>query len=185
MRLARRGVGWDRASRARVYSIVGRVMALLGMGGIVINLDPYVMLPPPLSVLLPFVLFLGIAAMFIGLIVATEARNERMGDVEIDATGALHLHAGKESRIFARGDLRGAWLVWSFDGRRVDHWVEIVARNGTSGSIHVLSVDEGRALIAALGFETGGRAVHIPLAKRARRRFHLLFAFLAYVAAGT
>lgn len=183
MRLTRRGVGWNRASRARVYSIVGRIAAVVGTAGVVINLDPYLVIPVPFSLFLPFTMMLGVALMFTGLIVGTEARHEAMGDVEVDAEGTLHLRAGKDSRAFVRRDLRGAWLVRDSDGRRLDHWVEVVAKDGTEISVHVLSVEEGHALVEALGFETGGRAVRIPLAKRGRRRFHLLFAFLAYLAA--
>lgn len=183
MRLTRRGVGWNRAGRARFYSVTGRILALVGAAPIAIDLDPNLMPAPPLSALLPFGMILGVFFMFAGLIVGTEARHEAMGDVEVDEEGALQLRAGKQSRVFPRRDRRGAWLVRDFDGRRVDHWVEVVTKNGTEISVHVLSVEEGRALIEALGFETGARAVQIPLAKRGRRRFHLLFAFLAYVAA--
>lgn len=182
MRLTRRGVGWNRARRARGYSIVGRIMALVGTAAIAVNLDPYLTIPVPFSVLLPLAMLLGVVLMFLGLLVGTEARREAMGDVEVDAEGTLHLRAGKDSRAFVRRDLRGAWLVRDSDGRRLDHWVEVVARDGTEISVHVLSVDEGRALIEALGFETGARAVRIPLAKRGRRGFHLIFAVLAYVA---
>lgn len=182
MRLTRRGVGWDRAQRARAYSTAGRVMALLGVAGILINIDPYLSLPTPLNVLMPVALLVGVASMFVGLLVSTEAPHEMLGDAEVDATGALHLRAGKQSRTFARAEMKGAWVVRRLRGRRVDHWVEVATRSGTTASVHVLNVDEGRALVEALGFGAAGRAVHMPLAKRSRRRFHLLLALLSYVA---
>ena len=179
----RRGVGWNRASRARFYSITGRIMSIVGTAGVTINLDPYVTFPEPLAVMLPLSMVLGVFFMLAGVLVGTEARREAMGDVEVDEEGALQLRAGKESRSFARREVGGAWLVRDFDGRRIDHWVEVVAKNGTEISVHVLSVEEGRALIEALGFEAGGRAVRVPLAKRYRRGFHLVLAILAYAAA--
>lgn len=183
MRLTRRGVGWDRARRARFYSILGRIMALVGTAGVAINVDPYLMLPELLAVLMPLAMMLGIVSMLAGLLVGTEERREAMGDVEVDAEGALDLRAGNQSRRFARSELRGAWIVRTFDGRRLDQWVEVVTRDDTAISVHVISEEEGRALVEALGFESGGRAVRIPLALRSRRRFHLLFAFAAYAAA--
>jgi hypothetical protein len=126
---------------------------------------------------------LGIISMFVGVSVATETPSEMLGDLEIDAAGALHVRVGDESRTFRRAEVRGAWGTRRRQGRRMDHWVEIATRSGTMLSIHVLSAEEGRALVDALGFETGGRAVHIPLANRTRRRYHLLLALLAYAAA--
>lgn len=171
MRIVSRGVAWDTGGKARAFSVVGRVLVAAGTIAGMFDLSAVSLVIMP-----------GMMAMFIGFVVSVQTPRELPGDVTVAEDGALLVRIGKREMMLARGDVRGAWMVRRLVNVREYYWVEIATRSGTMVSVRVASPEEGRALVDALGFGVGGRALRIPLAKRTRRLLHPVLLLAAYMA---
>lgn len=175
MLVASRGVSWDRAGKARVLSILGRV-------GVVLGATVGVLSWTSLHTVSLTAFFGGFASLLLGFGMSLDAPREQPGELHLDEQGNLQVSIGKRRpRIVPRHRMRGAWVVRRLVSMREFHWVEIALRSGTTVAARVENEQQGRALVEALGFGTPGRVVAIPLAKRTRRLIHLVFAAAVYL----
>lgn len=174
MRVESRGVAWDAGRRARVYSIIGRAIAVLGI--------VFTLLPAELAAVGALEAVLGMFVMMIGFVASLETPRERPGEVHVDDAGGVLVRIGKKSLMFARAKITGAWVTRRVVSMREYYWVEISTRPGTTIAVRVPTLAEARGVVEELGFGPFGRAAKIPLAKRSRRVLHLALAAVAYLA---
>ncbi len=173
------GLSWTRFRVPRLLSRLGKVCFFLGAFGMFSMLLPY-------SALFGLASLIGVLAwpLFIVSYILSLTQTSFAGALTASKHG-LVVVTRRDRSVIPTAKIAGALVVERMVAGGLISSVEIELTSGDRLTARMPDPNAPRAVVDALGFGSGGRRVHVTLAKSTRRLLHPLFAFASYAAALT